>query len=98
MGGFRMILISSNRRSSVGFLDKVGDLWCRYTHEAVMWPIHGHYQCRICLRQYPVPWAEGAQLQAEIAMTKPPLLTSIARNSLSRPLHLREERPDRLVA
>jgi hypothetical protein len=23
-----------------------------------MWPIHGHYQCRVCGRQYSVEWAE----------------------------------------
>ena len=34
-----------------------GDLWCSLMHSSVMWPIHGHYACATCGRQYPVPWA-----------------------------------------
>lgn len=39
--------------------DTIGKLWCRLIHGAPMWPIHGHYQCRTCMRQYAVPWAGG---------------------------------------
>jgi len=38
---------------------KFGTLWCDFMHDAPMWPIHGEYQCRICGRRYPVPWAGG---------------------------------------
>lgn len=32
-------------------------LWlCRWTHPKPLWPIHGYYICRVCLRRYPVPW------------------------------------------
>jgi hypothetical protein len=40
--------------------ENIGRLWCRLIHDAPMWPIHGHYQCRTCNRQYSVPWAETA--------------------------------------
>jgi len=38
---------------------KFGTLWCDLMHDSPMWPIHGEYQCRICGRRYPVPWAGG---------------------------------------
>lgn len=45
--------------------DKIGTLWCSLMHDSPMWPIHGHYECRICGRKYPVPWSDttlaGAQ-------------------------------------
>jgi hypothetical protein len=41
---------------SINWVEKLGSLWCRYLHAAVMWPIHGHYNCRVCYRQYPVLW------------------------------------------
>jgi len=39
--------------------DKLGMLWCDFTHDSPMWPIHGQYQCRTCGRHYPVPWDEN---------------------------------------
>ena len=36
----------------------LGDLWCEVMHSSTMWPIHGHYECAICGRRHPVPWAE----------------------------------------
>jgi len=30
--------------------------WCRLTHDAAMWPMHGRYTCARCLRQHPVSW------------------------------------------
>ncbi len=41
---------------SIGLLEKLGILWCRSLHNSPMWPIHGHYTCRVCHRQYQVPW------------------------------------------
>ena len=43
-----------------GHLDKLGDLWCVWMHTSPMWPIHGHYECGVCGRQYPVPWDSGS--------------------------------------
>ena len=32
--------------------------WCRAMHNNVLYPVHGKYICGVCLRQWPVPWAE----------------------------------------
>ena len=37
----------------MGYLAKT---WCKAMHRSLMWPSHGHYQCRTCGREYPVPW------------------------------------------
>ena len=31
----------------------IGKLWCSLAHRSVMWPVHGHYECRRCGRWYP---------------------------------------------
>jgi hypothetical protein len=31
----------------------LGTAWCHLAHDSVMWPVHGHYECRACGRQYP---------------------------------------------
>jgi hypothetical protein len=30
--------------------------WCKRMHSKAMWPIHGHYICPDCHREYPVTW------------------------------------------
>jgi hypothetical protein len=43
-------------------ITKVGEVWCNFMHAAPTWPIHGHYHCGVCGREYPVPWEEpGAE-------------------------------------
>ena len=37
-------------------IDYISSVWCALFHSDVMWPIHGHYVCRQCLRQFPIPW------------------------------------------
>jgi len=37
-------------------MNTLSELWCNFMHESPMWPIHGHYQCRTCGREYPVQW------------------------------------------
>ena len=32
---------------------RIGAIWCKLTHQSLMWPAHGHYQCRRCGRRYP---------------------------------------------
>ena len=48
-----------------GLLQRVssgaGRLWCRSMHPAPMWPIHNHYICPRCQRQWPVPWMDNTQ-------------------------------------
>lgn len=46
---------------------KLGDLWCAFSHDSAMWPIHGEYQCRTCGRRYRVPWTEDRSLPARPA-------------------------------
>jgi hypothetical protein len=36
--------------------DRIADIWCRKMHTDAMWPIHGKYVCKRCLREYPVEW------------------------------------------
>ena len=36
--------------------EKIGRLWCRLMHHSPMWPIHSSYQCRTCLRRFPLRW------------------------------------------
>lgn len=53
-------LVVPNGLRRINWFEKLGILWCKYLHAAVMWPIHGHYSCRVCHRQYPVLWAPAA--------------------------------------
>lgn len=36
--------------------NRLADLWCRKMHTEAMWPIHGKYVCKRCLREYPIEW------------------------------------------
>ena len=42
-------------------VNRIGGLWCEFMHAAPMWPIHGHYECGVCGRLHPVPWAEAGE-------------------------------------
>jgi hypothetical protein len=46
--------------------DRISDLWCRKMHTDAMWPIHGKYICKRCLREHLVTW-EGPATAAEYA-------------------------------
>lgn len=46
--------------------DRIATMWCRKMHTHAMWPIHGKYTCRQCLRQYRVVW-EGLPGPTEYA-------------------------------
>jgi hypothetical protein len=35
---------------------RIEEMWCRMMHGQAMWPMHGKYACRQCLREYPVDW------------------------------------------
>ena len=41
-------------------LNQIEEIWCTTMHSSVMWPYRGHYQCRECLREYPVPFEASA--------------------------------------
>ena len=42
------------------FVELIRQFWCINMHSGVMWPYRGHYQCRVCLREYPVPFEAAA--------------------------------------
>lgn len=43
------------------FLERFSEAWCQLTHRGAMWPMHGVYRCRECMRVYDVPWAAAKQ-------------------------------------
>jgi hypothetical protein len=45
-------------------LDRMEKFWCIYMHSGLMWPFRGQYICRVCHRQYPVPYATVATRRA----------------------------------
>ncbi len=48
----------------------IAELWCRMLHSSPMWPAHGHYQCRTCGREYPVPWELDRKRAGSQAITQ----------------------------
>lgn len=44
--------------------NRIADLWCKKMHSDAMWPIHGRYICKRCLREHPVEW-EGQNVPVE---------------------------------
>ena len=38
-------------------LERIERFWCLAMHSEIMWPSQGGYQCRTCLRRYPVNFA-----------------------------------------
>jgi hypothetical protein len=44
-------------------LNRIADLWCQKMHREAMWPIHGRYVCRRCLREHAVNWEGPATPQ-----------------------------------
>jgi len=40
-------------------MNTLAAFWCAVAHDSPMWPIHGHYECRVCGREYPVAWSNA---------------------------------------
>jgi len=38
-------------------------------HPDPMWPVNGEYQCRVCLRKYPVAWEQPETMPAPHQMS-----------------------------
>ena len=72
MGKRRSMMI----RQAIKLMNKIGTMWCRLMHKSVSWPVHGHYRCWTCMRQYEVPWT--------VELQKTPVMT--IRTAASRPL------------
>ena len=45
----------------------IAELWCKLMHPAPMWPVHGHYRCRSCWREYLVCWEPRLFVAAPVA-------------------------------
>lgn len=41
--------------------ERLGQWWCKKMHRRAMWPIHGRYVCKKCLREYPITWVSTTQ-------------------------------------
>lgn len=41
----------------------VSRIWCRTMHPAPMWPIHNHYVCPQCQREWPVLWSQPEKIE-----------------------------------
>jgi hypothetical protein len=41
--------------------ERVLAAWCRKMHDEAMWPMHGRYVCRKCLREHRVVWESKSQ-------------------------------------
>jgi hypothetical protein len=55
-------------------------VWCKRAHTRAMWPIHGHYICAQCLRQYPVFWEDFSPASAAgFHAVRPHRLESVVR-------------------
>jgi len=51
-------------------LTTLGDAWCNIMHASPTWPIHGHYHCGVCGREYPVVWEQSASAHLDGAGTR----------------------------
>jgi hypothetical protein len=41
-------------------IEKLLTAWCRQMHDGAMWPMHGRYLCRQCLREYRLAWEDSS--------------------------------------
>jgi hypothetical protein len=53
----------------------LGTIWCSLNHESVLWPVHGHYECRTCGRRYPAfseapvgTWSKSATFRSAMSI------------------------------
>jgi len=65
--------MSAEVSPSFDFTDKIVTVWCRMMHRSAMWPIHGRYHCRTCMRQFPVPWEEASKAPRAASLAVGPL-------------------------
>src|SRR5271166_6336418 len=66
----------------------IGTIWCKLKHDSLMWPVHGHYQCRTCGRHYPAfaeaqmaNWTRRAALKAAVQLLLAIALATSARQA-----------------
>jgi hypothetical protein len=57
-------------------IERTARAWCRATHNEIYRPANGVYRCQTCLREYPVPWAEG---EARSQAPRPELVLTVGK-------------------
>ena len=62
---------------------RAGSVWCNLTHESIMWPTHGRYECRTCGRRYLAFTEAEITARAESGMLSLPAKTPRAAEGLS---------------
>lgn len=60
-------------------MSKVGDVWCSLAHDDASWPVQGHYYCKTCWREHPVPWAVAPVAVAARRAEMPPTERTLGR-------------------
>lgn len=70
------------------FWSFVVEFWCKLMHPTPMWPVHGHYRCRACFREYPVRWEASlfAAAAGPDGPLAPPEDSRNGRNRIVRPV------------
>ena len=58
-------------KSRPNFFARLGAWWCRAMHDSPMWPVHGHYRCRACGRNFPVPWTAEKAAEPVLILVRP---------------------------
>jgi hypothetical protein len=79
---------------------QVGTVWCTLAHNKVMWPVHGHYECRECGRLYPAFAEEPAGKPARRAALQPalPVVLAVILATFAHPAHAVEALTGRHLA
>lgn len=49
--------------------NQISEWWCMRMHDSVMWPSHGQYRCRTCMREYAVQFESTPRREREQAGT-----------------------------
>ena len=60
---------------------RMGKFWCILAHNSPMWPVYGHYECRICGRRYPAFMEEASVNLGRRGVLKPAVPVILAWHS-----------------
>lgn len=82
------MVMTDGPANPVSFIDTIGRIWCRLMHDALMWPMHGEYECRICMRRFPVAWGEAPK--KTVSTVKPVAVLSRQFIPVCRPMQIHE--------
>jgi hypothetical protein len=57
-------------------MNQMSEWWCERMHDGVMWPSHGKYRCRTCMREYAVEFEKSPR--SGLSETPAPLAAWVA--------------------